>query len=181
MSRQSDRPRQFVSHFASRDQSIQLGGAGARTRAEVAIMHNSTRKGGALTTMKALWTSPGLQDLWQIHWAYAAGLEYNTPGFIYRQHRGAGNSRRCDYGRHSGWLGRSGRRTWGRQGTRRSRRARGWHTCAGAPPGILEPFPRPAHLRKLRGRPGASSRLAARGGGRFRRRARRPYRPGVLF
>jgi beta-lactamase superfamily II metal-dependent hydrolase len=48
----------------------------------VAIMHNSTRKGGALTTMQALWTSPGLQDLWQLHWAYAAGLEYNTPGLF---------------------------------------------------------------------------------------------------
>jgi hypothetical protein len=45
----------------------------------VAIMHNSTRKGGALNTMQALWTSPGLQDLWQLHWAYAAGLDYNTP------------------------------------------------------------------------------------------------------
>jgi competence protein ComEC len=49
---------------------------------QVAIMHNSTRKGGALTTMNALWTSPGLQDLWQIHWAYAAGLDYNTPGLF---------------------------------------------------------------------------------------------------
>src|SRR5581483_2730910 len=48
----------------------------------VAIMHNSTRKGGALTTMQALWTSPGLQDLWQLHWAYAAGLDYNTPGLF---------------------------------------------------------------------------------------------------
>jgi competence protein ComEC len=48
----------------------------------VAIMHNSTRKGGALTTMQALWSSPGLQDLWQIHWAYAAGLDYNTPGLF---------------------------------------------------------------------------------------------------
>jgi hypothetical protein len=45
-------------------------------------MHNSTRKGGALTTMQALWTSPGLQDLWQLHWAYAAGLDYNTPGLF---------------------------------------------------------------------------------------------------
>ncbi len=48
----------------------------------VAIMHNSSRKGGALTTMQALWTSPGLQDLWQLHWAYAAGIEYNTPGLF---------------------------------------------------------------------------------------------------
>ncbi|MEP6715318.1 MAG: MBL fold metallo-hydrolase [Terriglobia bacterium] len=49
---------------------------------QVAIMHNSTRKGGALSTMNALWTSPGLQNLWQLHWAYAAGLEFNTPGLF---------------------------------------------------------------------------------------------------
>jgi beta-lactamase superfamily II metal-dependent hydrolase len=48
----------------------------------VAIMHNSSRKGGALTTMQALWSSPGLQDVWQIHWAFSAGLEYNTPGLF---------------------------------------------------------------------------------------------------
>ena len=48
----------------------------------VAIMHNSTRKGGALPTMQVLWTSPGLQDVWQLHWAYAAGLDYNTPGLF---------------------------------------------------------------------------------------------------
>ena len=45
---------------------------------EVVIMHNSTRKGGAPTTMQDVWTSPGLQDFWQLHWAYGAGLD-NTP------------------------------------------------------------------------------------------------------
>jgi competence protein ComEC len=47
---------------------------------KVAIMHNSTRKGGAVQTMQVLYSSPGLQDIWQIHWAYAAGMEWNTPG-----------------------------------------------------------------------------------------------------
>ena len=47
---------------------------------EVAIMHNSTRKGGAVQTMQVLYTSPGLENIWQLHWAYAAGLEWNTPG-----------------------------------------------------------------------------------------------------
>ncbi|MDE3197239.1 MAG: MBL fold metallo-hydrolase, partial [Acidobacteriota bacterium] len=46
----------------------------------VAIMHNSTRKGGAVQTMQTLYSSPGLENIWQLHWAYAAGLEYNTPG-----------------------------------------------------------------------------------------------------
>jgi competence protein ComEC len=48
----------------------------------VAIMHNSTRKGGAVQTMQVLYSSPGLEDVWQLHWAYAAGLEYNTPGLF---------------------------------------------------------------------------------------------------
>ena len=45
---------------------------------EVAIMHNSTRKGGAVQTMQVLYTSPGLENVWQLHWAYAAGLEWKT-------------------------------------------------------------------------------------------------------
>jgi len=48
----------------------------------VAIMHNSTRKGGAIQTMQILHTSPGLEDIWQLHWAYAASLEYNTPALF---------------------------------------------------------------------------------------------------
>jgi hypothetical protein len=45
-------------------------------------MHNSTRKGGAIQTMQTLHTSPGLEDIWQLHWAYAAGLEHNTPSLF---------------------------------------------------------------------------------------------------
>jgi len=48
----------------------------------VAVMHNSTRKGGAVQTMQILRTSPGLEDLWQLHWAYAAGMEYNAPSLF---------------------------------------------------------------------------------------------------
>lgn len=46
----------------------------------VAVMHNSARKGGAIQTMQILHTSPGLEDIWQLHWAYAAGVEHNSPG-----------------------------------------------------------------------------------------------------
>jgi beta-lactamase superfamily II metal-dependent hydrolase len=46
----------------------------------VAIMHNGTRKGGALPVYQVLHTSPGLEDIWQLHWAYAGGLENNAPG-----------------------------------------------------------------------------------------------------
>jgi hypothetical protein len=45
-------------------------------------MHNSTGKGGAIQTMQTLHTSPGLEDIWQLHWAYAAGLEHNTPSLF---------------------------------------------------------------------------------------------------
>jgi hypothetical protein len=48
----------------------------------VAIMHNGPRKGGAIQTMQTLYTSPGLEDIWQLHWAYAAGLEYNAPSLF---------------------------------------------------------------------------------------------------
>ena len=48
----------------------------------VAVMHNSTRKGGAIQTMQVLHTSPGLEDIWQLHWAYAAGMELNSPGLF---------------------------------------------------------------------------------------------------
>jgi competence protein ComEC len=46
----------------------------------VAIMHNGTRKGGALPVYSVLHTSPGLEDLWQLHWSYTGGLENNVPG-----------------------------------------------------------------------------------------------------
>jgi hypothetical protein len=32
--------------------------------------------------MQTLHTSPGLEDIWQLHWAYAAGLEHNTPSLF---------------------------------------------------------------------------------------------------
>ena len=46
----------------------------------VAVMHNSLRKGGAIQTMQVLHSSPGLEDVWQLHWAAAGGLEHNSPG-----------------------------------------------------------------------------------------------------
>ena len=48
----------------------------------VAVMNNSNFKGGAIQTMQVLHTSPGLEDIWQLHWANAAGLEQNSPGLF---------------------------------------------------------------------------------------------------
>jgi beta-lactamase superfamily II metal-dependent hydrolase len=46
----------------------------------VVLMQNGTRKGGAPDPMKTILLSPGLQNLWQMHWSYNAGVEANTPG-----------------------------------------------------------------------------------------------------
>lgn len=46
----------------------------------VAVMQNGTRKGGAPATFRTLRSSPGLEDVWTLHWSYAAGVEQNSPG-----------------------------------------------------------------------------------------------------
>jgi beta-lactamase superfamily II metal-dependent hydrolase len=48
----------------------------------VAIMNNGTRKGGDPTTMMSVHTSPGLEDLWQIHFSQLSGQEYTQPGMF---------------------------------------------------------------------------------------------------
>lgn len=48
----------------------------------VVVMNNGARKGGAVPTMRTLYTSPGLEDIWQLHWANAAGLEWNAPSLF---------------------------------------------------------------------------------------------------
>jgi competence protein ComEC len=48
----------------------------------VAIMNNGTRKGGDPTTMMTVHTSPGLEDLWQIHFSQLSGQEYTQPGMF---------------------------------------------------------------------------------------------------
>ena len=44
----------------------------------VAVMNNGTRKGGEADAFRVLHEAPGLEDLWQLHWSYNAGLD-NTP------------------------------------------------------------------------------------------------------
>jgi beta-lactamase superfamily II metal-dependent hydrolase len=48
----------------------------------VAIMNNGTRKGGQPESMKVLFNSPGLEDLWQIHSSQLSGQEYTVPGML---------------------------------------------------------------------------------------------------
>ena len=48
----------------------------------VAIMNNGTRKGGLPEVMKTLYSSPGLEDLWQMHFSLLSGQEYTVPGMF---------------------------------------------------------------------------------------------------
>jgi competence protein ComEC len=48
----------------------------------VAVMNNGTRKGGEPDTFRVLHESPGLEDLWQLHWSYNVGLENAPATFI---------------------------------------------------------------------------------------------------
>lgn len=49
-------------------------------RPRVAVMQNGTRKGGAVAAYQIMRASPGLEDIWQLHWSYNAGVEHNPAG-----------------------------------------------------------------------------------------------------
>jgi beta-lactamase superfamily II metal-dependent hydrolase len=49
-------------------------------RPRVAIMQNGTRKGGTVGTYQTLRSSPGFEDVWQLHWSHNALIEHNPPG-----------------------------------------------------------------------------------------------------
>jgi len=51
-------------------------------RPRVAIMNNGTRKGGEPDSMQVLHSSPGLEDLWQMHFSQLSGQEYTVPGMF---------------------------------------------------------------------------------------------------
>ncbi len=48
----------------------------------VAIMNDGTRKGGEPEVMKTVHSSPGLEDLWQLHFSLLSGQEYSVPGMF---------------------------------------------------------------------------------------------------
>ena len=45
----------------------------------VAIMNNGARKGGDAPAIQIVRRSPGLQDLWMMHYGVAAGADVNVP------------------------------------------------------------------------------------------------------
>jgi beta-lactamase superfamily II metal-dependent hydrolase len=49
-------------------------------RPRVGVINNGIRKGGQPETMRVLYSSPGLEDLWQLHVAQLSGAEYDVPG-----------------------------------------------------------------------------------------------------
>jgi len=49
-------------------------------RPRVALLNNGTRKGGQPAAMQVLFSSPGLEDLWQLHFSLLSGQEYTVPG-----------------------------------------------------------------------------------------------------
>jgi beta-lactamase superfamily II metal-dependent hydrolase len=52
------------------------------TQPRVIIMNNGTRKGGEPETMTVLHASPGLEDIWQMHFSLLSGQEYTVPGMF---------------------------------------------------------------------------------------------------
>ena len=49
-------------------------------RPRVAVMQNGTRKGAGAEAMPTMRLSPGLEDIWQLHWGHNAGIEQNSAG-----------------------------------------------------------------------------------------------------
>jgi hypothetical protein len=45
-------------------------------------MNDGTRKGGEPEVMKTVHSSPGLEDLWQLHFSQLSGQEYTVPGMF---------------------------------------------------------------------------------------------------
>jgi competence protein ComEC len=51
-------------------------------RPRVAVINNAARKGGQGETMRVLFSSPGMEGIWQIHYSVLGGREYAVPGLF---------------------------------------------------------------------------------------------------
>jgi len=70
----------MVSHHGQPNSNLKVLVHAIEPRA--AIMNNGPRKGGQPEVMKVLYTAPGLQNLWQLHFSSISGEEYNAPGLF---------------------------------------------------------------------------------------------------
>ena len=75
----------LVSHHGL-DQSSSMPFVSA-LQPRVAIMNNGARKGGSAAVFQTLHSTPHAIELWQLHYAIAAGKEDKLGRFIHRQHR----------------------------------------------------------------------------------------------
>jgi len=66
----------LVSHHGKETSSLPMLVHAMHPR--VAVMNNGANKGAELPTFETLKNSPGLEDLWQLHYAVDAG-NHNTP------------------------------------------------------------------------------------------------------
>ena len=67
-------------------------------RPRVAVMQNGTRKGAAPAAMQILRSSPGLEDIWQLHWSYPAASSTTAPACSSRTSTSRRRLRRCSTG-----------------------------------------------------------------------------------
>ena len=58
-------------------------------RPRVAIVNNGTRKGAQPDVMQVILSSPGFENLWQIHFSQLSGQEYTVPGMFIANHTDA--------------------------------------------------------------------------------------------
>jgi competence protein ComEC len=58
-------------------------------RPRVVIINNGTRKGAQPDVMQRILSSPGLENLWQIHFSQLSGQEYTVPGMFIANHTDA--------------------------------------------------------------------------------------------
>jgi hypothetical protein len=70
----------IVSHHGQSSSNAEVLAHALRSR--VAIINNGTRKGGQPEAMRILYSAPGLEDLWQIHFSLLSGQEYTPPGMF---------------------------------------------------------------------------------------------------
>ena len=51
-------------------------------RPRVALLNNGTRKGGQPEAMQVLFSSPRIEDIWQLHFSLLSGQEHTVPGLF---------------------------------------------------------------------------------------------------
>ena len=71
-----------VDVYLTTHHGLALSGPAALVHAihpRVAIMNNGARKGGAPTAWQIIKDSPGLEDIWQLHYSVEGGKEHNAP------------------------------------------------------------------------------------------------------